>query len=60
MGENEYISISDITLVNAFFEKIFWLIRDCYSEDDSRAMAFFGRLVLCQDLVQVKMRFSSS
>ncbi len=44
MGENEYISISDITLVNAFFEKIFWLIRDCYSEDDSRAMAFFGRL----------------
>lgn len=41
---NEYISISDISLINAFFEKIFWLIRDCYPEDDSRAMAFFGRL----------------
>ena len=43
-GESEYISVSDITLINAFFEKIFWLIRECYSEKDSRAMAFFGRL----------------
>lgn len=43
-GESDYISISDITLINAFFEKIFWLIRDCYPKDDSRAMAFFGRL----------------
>lgn len=43
-SEGNYISISDITLINAFFEKIFWLIRDCYPEDDSRAMAFFGRL----------------
>ena len=43
-GGNEYISVSDITLINAFFEKIFWLIRDCYPEDDSGAMAFFGRL----------------
>ncbi len=43
-GESDYISISDITLINAFFEKIFWLIRDCYSKEDSRAMAFFGRL----------------
>lgn len=43
-GESDYISISDITLINTFFEKIFWLIRDCYSKEDSRAMAFFGRL----------------
>ena len=43
-GVSEYISISDITLVNAFFEKLFWLIRDCYPKNDSRAMAFFGRL----------------
>mgnify|MGYP004514329895 CR=1 FL=1 len=43
-GESSYISVSDITLINAFFEKIFWLIRDCYSQEDSRAMAFFGRL----------------
>ena len=43
-GESEYISVSDITLINAFFEKIFWLIRECYPEEDNRAMAFFGRL----------------
>ncbi|MCC0645674.1 hypothetical protein KGF41_15545 [Clostridioides sp. ZZV14-6150] len=42
--ENNIVSISDITLRNAFFEKIFWLIRDCYPKQDSRAMAFFGRL----------------
>lgn len=43
-GEGNYISISDVTLINAFFEKMFWLIRDCYPTEDSRAMAFFGRL----------------
>lgn len=43
-GKGNYISVCDITLRNAFFEKIFWLIRDCYPKDDSRAMAFFGRL----------------
>lgn len=43
-GYAEYISVSDVTLINAFFEKIFWLIRDCYPKEDSRAMAFFGRL----------------
>lgn len=43
-GESGYISVSDITLINAFFEKIFWLIRECYPQEDSRAMAFFGRL----------------
>lgn len=43
-GLGKYISISDITLRNAFFEKVFWLIRDCYPQSDSRAMAFFGRL----------------
>lgn len=42
--EGRYISISDYTLSNAFFEKLFWLIRDCYPENDSRAMAFYGRL----------------
>lgn len=40
----KFVSLSDITLRNAFFEKMFWLIRDCYPVDDSRAMAFFGRL----------------
>ena len=40
----KFISLSDITLRNAFFEKMFWLIRDCYPVKDSRAMAFFGRL----------------
>lgn len=39
-----YISISDVTLRNAFFEKMFWLVRECYPKDDSRAMSFFGRL----------------
>ncbi len=43
-GESKYISISDVTLVNAFFEKIFWLVRECYPQKDSRAMAFWGRL----------------
>ncbi len=40
----KFVSLSDITLRNAFFEKMFWLIRDCYLVEDSRAMAFFGRL----------------
>lgn len=39
-----YISISYVTLINCFFEKIFWLIRDCYPKADSRSMAFFGRI----------------
>lgn len=39
-----HISLSDITLINAFFEKTFWLIRDCYPKKDRGAMAFFGRL----------------
>jgi hypothetical protein len=43
-GESDCISISDITLRNGFFEKIFWLIRDCYPKEDKHAMAFFGRL----------------
>lgn len=51
---NNYISICDITLKNAFFEKIFWLIRDCYDKEDSRSMSFFGRLFekYVQDLTQ--------
>jgi len=53
-NSGKYISISDITLRNAFFEKIFWLIRNCYSKKDSRAMAFFGRLFerYIQDVTQ--------
>lgn len=43
-SHGKYISISDVTLRNAFFEKLFWLIRWCYPIEDSRAMAFFGRL----------------
>lgn len=41
---NHYISISDYTLKNCFFEKLFWLVRDCYPKSDSRCMAFYGRL----------------
>lgn len=49
-----YISISGITLGNAFFEKLFWLIRDCYPKDDDRSMAFFGRLfeIYIQDITK--------
>lgn len=49
-----YISISDITLGNAFFEKLFWLIRDCYPKDDDRSMSFFGRLfeIYIQDITE--------
>ena len=43
-NKGNYISVCDITLRNAFFEKVFWLIRDCYPKEDSRAMAFWGRL----------------
>ena len=43
-SNGKYISVSDVTLINAFFEKVFWMIRDCYPEDDSRAMSFYGRL----------------
>ncbi len=52
--DGRYISICDITLRNAFFEKIFWLIRDCYPQSDSRAMAFFGRLfeIYIQDVTR--------
>lgn len=42
--KGNYISISEVGLINAFFEKMFWLIRECYPVEDSRAMAFFGRL----------------
>lgn len=42
--EGRYISISDYTLSNAFFEKMFWLIRECYPQSDNEAMAFYGRL----------------
>lgn len=53
-SKENYISICDITLENAFFEKVFWLIRDCYPKKDSRAMAFFGRLFekYIQDITQ--------
>ncbi len=54
------ISLSDITLQNAFFEKLFWLIRDCYPEE-KRPMAFFGRLFekYIQDVTQnaTKVRY---
>lgn len=53
-AKNEFVSLSDITLRNAFFEKMFWLIRECYPIEDSRAMAFFGRLYekYVQDITQ--------
>ena len=39
-----FVSISDYTLKNTFFENLFWKIRDCFQLEDSRAMAFYGRL----------------
>lgn len=45
IDENKrYVSISEYTLENAFFENIFWLIRDCYPLNDKSSMAFYGRL----------------
>ena len=43
-NSEQYISISEYSLSNGFFGKLFWLIRDCYPREDSRAMAFYGRL----------------
>ena len=40
---NYFCSISDRTLYNAFFEKLFWHIRACYGEQDTKFNAFFGR-----------------
>ncbi len=42
--DGEYISVSEYTLKNAFFENVFWLIRACYPDDSKSAMAFYGRL----------------
>ena len=39
-----HIAVSDLTSRNCFSENIYWLIRDCYPRDDSRCMAFYGRL----------------
>lgn len=39
----KYISISDYTLKNCFFEKLYWQVRACYPKDDDRAMDFYGR-----------------
>lgn len=41
---NYYISISDLTLDNALFENLFWMIRNCYPSSNSTCMAFYGRL----------------
>lgn len=41
---DEYISISDLTIDNALFQNLFWMIRDCYPREESRCMAFYGRL----------------
>lgn len=42
--KGQYMVISDYTLKNCFFEKLYWEIRSCYPEEDSRAMSFYGRL----------------
>lgn len=41
---NEHIAVSDLTSRNALSENLYWLIRGCYEEGDSRCMAFYGRL----------------
>lgn len=43
MNDN-YISVSEYTLLNCFFEKIYWMIRDCFPKDQDNCMAFFGRM----------------
>lgn len=40
----EYVSVSDVTIINAFFEKLFWLIHECYPIEDDHCMTFYGRL----------------
>ena len=42
--DNEHIAVSDLTSQNCFSENIYWLIRDCYPQTDSRCMSFYGRL----------------
>ena len=39
----KYLSISDYTLKNCFFEKLYWQVRACYPKEDDRAMDFYGR-----------------
>ncbi|WP_321834363.1 hypothetical protein [Clostridium butyricum] len=55
---DEYISISDLTLDNALFQNLFWMIRHCYTDDDSRCMAFYGRLF--EKYAQILINSSSS
>ena len=44
-SDNEkYITISEYTLKNSFFENLFWNIKACYPETENRIMAFYGRL----------------
>lgn len=43
-GQGAYISISQQTLKNSFFENLYWKVRACYPQEDSDAMSFYGRL----------------
>lgn len=44
VGDSDIISISNVTLNNAIFEKLYWLIRDCYPQEQANSMAYFGRI----------------
>lgn len=56
--EGLYLSISEYTLRNAFFENLFWMVRNCFSKDENTKMAFFGRLFerYIQDLTSASVK----
>lgn len=60
-SRGNYISISEYTLKNTFFEKLFWMVKECYPQED-RAMAFYGRLYerYIQDLTESAIRKTSN
>ena len=43
-ADDKYITISDFTLKNSFYENLFWSIKACYPETEDRIMSFYGRL----------------
>ena len=38
-----FISICDRTLINGFYEKLYWHIRNCYPDDSKRFLSFISR-----------------
>lgn len=42
--DGKMLSLSEFTLKNSFFENLFWNIRNCFPQTESRIMSFYGRL----------------